>query len=67
VGGENGRAQPRRVHLIPPCDSWLCVARRAGHFARAGPRALVMNKRSKLYCRKEKSMEIIAENLRTVI
>jgi hypothetical protein len=48
-------------------SSLFRVARRAGLFARAGPRALVMNTRSKLYCRKEKSMEIIAENLRTVI
>ena len=48
-------------------NSRFRVARRAGLFARAGPCALVMNKRSKLYCRKEKSMEIIAENPRTVI
>ena len=48
-------------------NSRFRVARRAGHFALAGPRALVMYERSKPYCREEKSMEIIAENLRTVI
>ena len=48
-------------------SSLFRVARRAGLFARAGPRALMPEKRSKPYCREEKSMEIIAENLRTVV
>ena len=47
-------------------NSRFRVARRAGHFALAGPRALVTNKRSEPYCREETSMQIIAENLRTV-
>jgi hypothetical protein len=48
-------------------SSHFRVARRAGLFARAGPRALMPERRSKPYCRKELTKTTIAEKLRTVI